>query len=523
MRVANAAVDGVAFREVLVHAEAHDGASAVDAAVSLPQVGGGALYAEAHLQGGAAGSLRAHVGAKDVDVAFLRPFVPGVRELGGTLQATVDASGARAAPEVRGQVAFANGRIGVIGQPTFRDVTVAASLSPGHADLGKLSMRSGRGTLTAHGSAQMDGLQPQAVTIDAHADDFLVSVGGMGARIDGDVAAEAALRTALISGKVRVPHAVVQLPGLTTGGGRNLQSVNPHPDVRFVDPAALAAAARAARRAPNRAHPPRQLDLTADADPVYVRSRDFDLEIESRLQIATVPGGDAHAGAPPGTPVISGTVRIRRGTVTLSGQRYDVDRGQISFDGSPQPNPAIDIRLSHRFPDATVIIALGGTARHPDLQLTSDPPVYEQAQILSLILTGQTGTGPGSAGSAVASGAPGPGGLPFDPASAVASLVLGRLADTLAPQLGVDVLRLQNVEMKTAGGAPTGLTDTRLEVGKYITDRIYISYAHIFGAADTSNANEARIEYRLTNRWLIQTIFGDAGAGSIDALWTYRH
>jgi autotransporter translocation and assembly factor TamB len=518
IRVANAAVDQVAFREVLLHGETRDGVNAVDLALSLPQVGGGALYAEAHVQGGGAGSLRAHVGAQDVDVAFLRPFLPSVRELGGILQATIDAKGTRAAPEVHGQVAFRNGRIGVIGQPTFHDVTVAASLDPRRADLGKLSMRSGRGTLTAHGSAEMEGLAPQAVSVEAHADDFLVSVGGMGARIDGDIAAEAALRAALISGKVRVPHAVVQLPGLSAAGGRKLQEVKPRADVRFVDPAARAAAERQAREAQTATRPARRLDFTADADPVYVRSKDFDLEVESRLQIATA----ASRTGPP-VPSISGTVRVRRGTVTLSGQRYDVERGQLAFDGSPEPNPGLDIRLSHRFPDATVIIALGGTAKHPDLQLTSDPPVYEQAQILSLILTGQSGTGPGGAGSPIASGAPGPGGLPFDPASAVASLVLGRLADTLAPELGLDVLRVQNVEMRTAGGAPTGLTDTRVEVGKYVTDRIYISYAHIFGGTETSNANEARIEYRLTNRWLIQTIFGDAGAGSIDALWTYRH
>src|SRR5262249_31399250 len=146
-----------------VHGEVRDGAgAAADLAVSLPQVGGGALYAEAHVQRGGAGTLRAHVGAKDVDVAFLRPFLPGLRELGGRLQATVDAGGTRAAPEVHGQLAFADGRIGVIGQPTFHDVTVAATFGPRHADLGKLSMRSGKGTLSAHGSAEMDGLRPQA-------------------------------------------------------------------------------------------------------------------------------------------------------------------------------------------------------------------------------------------------------------------------------------------------------------------------------------------------------------------------
>ena len=60
-------------------------------------------------------------------------------------------------------------------------------------------------------------------------------------------------------------------------------------------------------------------------------------------------------------------------------------------------------------------------------------------------------------------------------------------------------------------------------MGKYVSDRIYLSYAHIFGCTESANQNEAHVEYRLTRRWMVETVFGDAGMGGVDALWTFRY
>ncbi|HEY2899140.1 MAG TPA: translocation/assembly module TamB domain-containing protein [Polyangia bacterium] len=76
---------------------------------------------------------------------------------------------------------------------------------------------------------------------------------------------------------------------------------------------------------------------------------------------------------------------------------------------------------------------------------------------------------------------------------------------------------------KDKGKAASGAADTRIELGKYVSDRFYLSYAHVFGAAETENQNEAHVEYRLTRRWMLETIFGAAGVGGVDALWTVRY
>ena len=159
------------------------------------------------------------------------------------------AEGSVAAPRVRASLAVDKGRVGVTGQPTFQDVRANATLEPGRADLHSLAMRSGGGTLDGKGWALLggpSGMSPRSTVFTAHAHRFLVAAAGStGARIDGDLAVNAALREDVLTGKVEIPDANVWLPkGPPTGSGRDLQKIGAHPDVHFVDQTALAAAER---------------------------------------------------------------------------------------------------------------------------------------------------------------------------------------------------------------------------------------------------------------------------------------
>ena len=313
------------------------------------------------------------------------------------------------------------------------------------------------------------------------------------------------MRADVLAGKVSVPNANIWLPKTPSAtGGNKLQKVAQHSDLHFVDATAKAAAQRDLDKKRQAAAAALRVAFQATASPVYVRGKDMDIEVRSNVQIGTVPSGP-HRGA----VTLSGAIHIPRGRINIQGQRFDFDHGNVTFDGSWDVNPALDIKLTRQFPDAFVVIELRGTPRKPQLHLSSDPAVYDQAQIVSLILTGQPGGQPSN-------------GKAFDPTSAVTTAVLSRLADQVAPELGLDVMRVEKQDVTNVEGQTTGDTDTRVEVGKYITERIYLSYAHIFGAPDNSNQNEAHAEYRMTRRWMLESIFGDAGQGGVDALWTYR-
>ena len=61
------------------------------------------------------------------------------------------------------------------------------------------------------------------------------------------------------------------------------------------------------------------------------------------------------------------------------------------------------------------------------------------------------------------------------------------------------------------------------ELGKYLTRRLYVAYRGVVGADLEENANEALLEFRISARWLLTAVFGDAAVGGLDLLWTYRY
>jgi autotransporter translocation and assembly factor TamB len=508
LNIGDARVDKVRFGPVALHAQS--AGDKVTGDVEIRQQQGGTLVAHADVSRRGRPALTATATARKLDVTFVRIFTTGVRELAGVVDADLKVAGTVARPAVRGKVYYYDGRLGLVGQPTFHDVAVTLALEPDRIDIQKVQAHSG-GSLTGKGWVTLEGGAPSGMVLTAHANRFLLAAAGStGARLDGDLAVAAELNDAVLAGKVKVPQASLWLPKVGPGG-KKLQKIGQHDDVRFVDPAAQAAELKKedAKQAlatdkkqegsDQLAKQPRKLDIKANAGTVFVRAKDLDVELDSNLRVT----GDAA-----GTPAVNGVVQIRRGRINITGQRFNFEPGEIGFDGGVNPN--LNIRITRQYPEALVTVAIRGTPGKPQLGLSSDPPIYDQAQIISLVMTGQPGGQPSTGGA-------------FDPTAAIATAVLGKLADKIAPELGLDVLRVESVKDKTEEGTATGEADTRIEVGKYISERVYLSYAHVFGGAESQNRNEAHVEYRVTRRWLVETVFGDAGVGGVDALWTYRY
>ena len=134
-------------------------------------------------------------------------------------------------------------------------------------------------------------------------------------------------------------------------------------------------------------------------------------------------------------------------------------------------------------------------------------------------VVGRSGFGIGSAG-LLLTGSVGFDGADKAAASAAASALSGYAANALkeavAPGAPIDVIK---VDVGEGGDLSRG----RLEVGTYLTDSIYVSYARRFNAQPLENANEAILEYRFKPRWTLETRYGDANAGGLDLTWTYKH
>src|SRR5262249_31083329 len=325
--------------------------------------------------------------------------------------------------------------------------------------------------------------------------------GSLRARLDGAFSVTGGLRGTAFRADVRIASGQVELPAVTTGN-RKLQPLGPLADVTFVDAAGRARAARARERARQRqkipvAGPGHALDASVSVpERLHVRGTDVDTQVVGNLSVHVEPDGESSA---------NGQLDARGGVVEVFGQRFDIDRARFVWNEDPLGNPQIDVRITRPLADATVIVELHGGARAPDITLASDPPVYDQAQLVSMVLSGETSSGATS------------------PAGTLSAVLVGQITNQLTPGLPVDVLRVEQAQQPIAPGSLSNVTETRVEIGKRLTNRIVLSYVHLFGAPENANQNEAHVEYQISRRWLLQTSFGDAGVGGADVFWTYRY
>ncbi len=125
-----------------------------------------------------------------------------------------------------------------------------------------------------------------------------------------------------------------------------------------------------------------RLDLRLNADNrIYVSGMGLDSEWSADLR---VEGTTA-------TPVITGTLEMIRGELSLAGRRFEVRRGHVAFNGSRPPNPRIDLEATSDIDGVDVGIVVSGSSTNPQIAFTSSPGL-PQDEVVSRILFGSSVT-----------------------------------------------------------------------------------------------------------------------------------
>src|SRR5262249_14160948 len=179
--VPNARFGPIAFGPVTLAARFDD--PMLHAELALTQVGAGRLDVTATYQR-ISNTIDAELHARHVQLAFARAFIKQMRDLGGVLDADVRVGGTTAMPTLAGRVAVTQGVMGVVGQPTFRDVELELALSPGHVDIRKVHAMS-NGSFDATGSADLRGLRLLQLPLTAQAKGVVAAGRGTTGRLHG--------------------------------------------------------------------------------------------------------------------------------------------------------------------------------------------------------------------------------------------------------------------------------------------------------------------------------------------------
>ena len=456
--------------------------------------------------------LRAKLHSERFQPDFVASFVPWLRSVTGTLQVAGQAGGTLGRPKLQGSLAWEDGALGIIGFGLYQGIHLRASASEERFAIEELTARVQGGTLglRLEGQRGADGftLQGDVTTRDLPVvfDDQLWCIATVKARLEGT-----ARPWMLDLAPVTITEAELQLP---ESRRKNLQDLSSPPDVVLtrrgvpIDPRqslrALALDPRLRGRGRATAEPAASslLRLALQApNRIQVRGRDVLLELGLSREFEVEVGEET---------TLHGEVRIVRGRADVWGRRFEAQAGgRVSFDG-PANQPQVNVTgvYTNSQEQVTVYMRFSGVGSDIQVSPSSSPPLSEP-EIYTLLATGRTTLKQSSLGSTAAVGSSQAG------VSILGSWMAGELKKAVGGALPIDVISIEVQQDR-------GVQQTRLEAGKYLTDDIYIGYQARIGADPFryQNANAFRVEYQFLRRWSLQLEYGDANAGSLDAVWS---
>ncbi len=223
----------------------------------------------------------------------------------------------------------------------------------------------------------------------------------------------------------------------------------------------------------------------------WIRGQGLDVELSGKLNVK-------QKGA---LPVITGSLRAVRGQFLFSGRLFQLDRGEVVFYGEEEINPSLDVELSAIVDETLIRITVRGTVKELDLQFASEPEMTE-GDIMSLLLLGRRLDELNDD--------------QFDLLQRRATDLLSafgttRLAGRLSRQLGVDMVQIRSRREGQNGRA--------LIIGKYLSRRLLVKYEQLLEEA-TFLIN---LEYFLTRRLKVETLYGRSDQSGIELDWTKEY
>jgi translocation and assembly module TamB len=313
----------------------------------------------------------------DFESAPLGPFIswmPQIAFAAGHLTGTLDARGKLAELDVRGALELTDGYVEVesLGQH-LNDVEGRIALNGNWIELEGIRARDGDGRLRIDGGIGLEGWRPSNVRIAVHGNDFPVrSEGSVLAELTGNAAVEGTIGEDETEVDVTVRSLAVELPDETA---RTTQELAPHPDIHVVGEEAEVTG--------DEAYP---IIVNVDArNPFWVRRTDFATQVSAQLHVE-VRDPDLW---------LAGSVEIRRGFFEVFGKRFEVNEGQMTFDGGSEIDPRVSLRATHemRAPAGTeVTVTASGRLSSPEIEFRSNHrECDERAEIIAMLVSNRCG------------------------------------------------------------------------------------------------------------------------------------
>jgi len=421
--------------------------------------------------------LTGEVQARVADLGIWGAWVPPGWRLGGELRTVATLSGRFAEPRYGGEVTGSGLTLrNLLQGVNISDGQVSARLQGDKATIERFTLKGGEGTLDVTGGATL-GKAPQA-KLQIKADRFRAL-----GRIDRLAIASGQADLTLSAEQLRLEGRVKLDEGLFDASRGDAPSLDADVTVRRageVEPAAID---------PRTAAPRRNVVLALEVDlgdKTRVRGRGLDTGLSGKVRVTT-PGGRLD---------VRGTINADEGTYAAYGQKLQLERGVVAFNGPPD-DPRLDILALRPSIDTRVGVLVTGTLQTPRVRLYSEPDMSDTEKLSWLVL-GRAPDGLGRTDTALLQ-------------RAAVALLSGEgeaPTDALMKSLGIDELGL-----KQSDG---DVRETVITLGKQLSRRWYLGYERGVNAT----TGTWQLIYRIAQRFTLRAQSGLEN--SLDIIWTWR-
>lgn len=232
------------------------------------------------------------------------------------------------------------------------------------------------------------------------------------------------------------------------------------------------------------------LDMNISAPrQIFVRGWGLDAEF----------GGAINIGGTLGEPLLNGDFSSVRGRYEEFGKRFVLEHAVLRFQGKVPPSPYLDIEATTAAQDVTASVLLTGRIDRPKINFSSVPSLPED-EVLARILFGRD-------------------------MSRITPFQAVQLAQTLqrfSGRGGGGIDPLSSLRRATGVDDLSIVTDeggeTGVEVGKYLTDKVYLQLDKGANAA----TGGAKLQVEVTPRMTVESKIGqDAQGGGVFWKWDY--
>jgi autotransporter translocation and assembly factor TamB len=420
-----------------------------------------------------------------VDLSPLTSLSSEIEKSSGLLVVDVRASGTFGSPRAEGQITLKDGVFKIKSlQNELKVVNALIELDGQKGYLRQAEIDSGKGKGTFEGQIDVSSL---AYDLNGNMKNFLLRPKRITAEITGDLDLKGEGTKVEIGGKVTVAKARITLPKQEEKQIEEIKYVDEDKDEfvvgsggqtdYFKENVALNLAIRMRKNN-------------------WVKGRGANIELKGDLDIYKKYGQDVR---------IAGTITTVRGTYETLGKLFRIQEGTVNFTGAEKINPLLDITALYRVSSVQIYVNISGTAEKPVLKLTSNPDMTE-TDIISYIVFGapsdQIGSGDRASIQGVATGVAG-------------GIAAAQLEKLLGSKLSLDVV--------SVGGGTSG---PQLEVGKYLTQDLYIAYeretTESLIDSTTITENKVLLEYTIFKN---VTINGDVGGENpgVDVFYNFNY